>query len=140
MMTNKTKLIIKSSETNWLEKALKQYTEKVPFQFIDDAELGLNEKDLRSAVNLIKAAKGKGRISWKQIVSLLTGLGISGAGLWIVAAAIADPEPTTKLGLLITGGLVLTVMGGYGSLSSLGIKFSVIARTPFGNTFEIHPK
>lgn len=139
-MNNKDKVIIKSSEADWLERALKQYTSKIPFQFIDDADIGLKEKDLRSAVNLIKAAKGKGGITWKQIVGLLTGLGISGAGLWIVAAAVADPEPTTKLGLLITGGLVLTVMGGYGSLASLGIKFSVIASTPFGNTFEIHPK
>lgn len=139
-MDNTLKTIIRSSEPDWLEKALKQYTKKEPFQFEDDGEIGLTEKDLRSAINLIKAAKGKGKVSWKQIVGLLSGLGITGAGLWIVAAAVADPEPTTKLGLLITGGLVLAIMGGYGTLSSLGIKFSVIARTPFGNSFEIHPK
>jgi len=139
-MNNTYKTIIKSSEPDWLEKALKQYSIKEPFQFDDDDEIGLTEKDLHSAINLIKAAKSKGKVSLKKIVGLLTGLGITGAGVWIVVAAIADPEPTTKLGLLITGGLILAIMGGYGALASLGIKFSVVARTPFGNSFEIHPK
>lgn len=139
-MSEDISIIIRSSDPEWLEKALKQYSTKTPFVFEDDAGLGLDTKDLRSAVTLIKAAKNKGDMKWKQIAAFLTSLGITGAGIWIVAAAIADPEPTTKLGLLITGGLVLAVTGSLGTLSSLGVKFSVFARTPFGHSFEIRPE
>jgi len=139
-MSEEISVIIRSSDPDWLEKALKQYSAKAPFVFEDDARLGLDAKDLRSAVTLIKAAKSKGDMKWKQIAAFLSSLGITGAGIWIVAAAIADPEPTSKLGLLITGGLVLAVTGSLGTLSSLGIKFSVFARTPFGHSFEIKPE
>lgn len=132
--------IVKTSERDWLEKALKLYTEKKLFKFIDDAGLKLTEEDLKSAVSLIRAAKSKGGVSWKQIVSVLAGIGITGVGVWIIAAAIADPEPTTKLGLLIAGGIVLALTGSLGTLTALGVKFSVSAKSPQGHEFEIKPE
>jgi len=132
--------IVRTSETDWLEKAIKLYTEKQAFLLHDDADLKLTRADLKSAVSLIRAAKSKGEVSKKQILGLLTGIGITGIGVWIIAAAIADPEPTTKLGLLITGGLVLTFTGSFGALTSLGVRFSVSARSPLGHSFEIRPE
>lgn len=132
--------VIRTSETDWLEKAIKLYTEKQAFLLHDDAELKLTRADLKSAVSLIRAAKSKGGVTRKQLLSLLTGIGITGIGVWIIAAAIADPEPTTKLGLLITGGLVLTFTGSFGALTSLGVRFSVSARSPLGHSFEIKPE
>ncbi len=132
--------IVRTSETDWLEKAIKLYTEKQAFLLHDDAELKLTRADLKSAVSLIRAAKSKGGVTRKQILGLLTGIGITGIGVWIIAAAIADPEPTTKLGLLITGGLVLTFTGSFGALTSLGVRFSVSARSPLGHSFEIKPE
>ncbi len=123
-----------------MEKAIKLYTEKQAFLLHDDAELKLTRADLKSAVSLIRAAKSKGGVTRKQILGLLTGIGITGIGVWIIAAAIADPEPTTKLGLLITGGLVLTFTGSFGALTSLGVRFSVSARSPLGHSFEIKPE
>ena len=132
--------IVKTSEKDWLEKALKLYTEKKLFRFIDDAELKLTEKDLKSAVSLIRAAKSKGGVTWQQITGVLAGIGITGAGVWIIAAAIADPEPTTKLGLLITGGIILALTGSLGTFASLGVRFSVSAKLPQGHEFEIKPE
>ncbi len=132
--------IVRTSETDWLEKSIKLYTEKQAFLLQDDAGLKLTRADLKSAVSLIRAAKSKGGVSRKQILGLLTGMGITGIGVWIIAAAIADPEPTTKLGLLITGGLILTFTGSFGALTSLGVRFSVSARSPLGHSFEIKPE
>jgi hypothetical protein len=132
--------IIKTSQDDWLEKAIKLYVEKKPFVLVDDANYGLKEKDLVSAVSLLKAAKAKNRVTWKQITGLLAGLGITGAGIWMVAAAIADPEPTTKLGLLIGGGVVLALTGSMGTFASLGVRFSVTASSPKGHTFNIKPE
>lgn len=107
--------------------AFDNYSKKQAFTIIDDAQIGLAEKDFVSAIILIRAAKKKGGFSIKTIAQALTSIGIIGAGGYIVILAIADPEPTSKLGLLITAGLVLAVTGSLGALSSLGIKFSIAA-------------
>jgi hypothetical protein len=137
-INNKENMTIKTSDKDWLEIAIKKYSEKEPFSLIDDANIGLTEKDLKSAVNLIRGAKSKG-FPWKQIVSVLASIGISGAGIYIIGLAIADPEPTSKLGLLVVGGLLMAVMGSFGTLLSLGVKFSVTA-SALGNTFNIKPE
>lgn len=134
------KELVRTSEKDWLEQAIKLYTDKKPFSLEDDANLGLTEADLRSAVALIRAAKSKGRVPWQQIAGVLAGIGITGVGVWMVAAAVADPEPTTKLGLLIAGGIVLALTGSLGTLSALGVRFSVSANTPGGHSFEVKPE
>jgi hypothetical protein len=130
---------IKTSEIDWLEKAVKCFTEKSAFTFVDDAKMGLTETDLKSAVNLIRGAKSKGNKTWKSIVGVLTGIGITGAGVYIIMLAIIDPEPTTKLGLLVGGGLLIALTGSLGVLSSLGVNFNVSAKSAIGH-FEITPK
>lgn len=132
-------LILKTSNTEWLKIAIDNYSKKQAFTLVDDANIGLTEKDLVSAVTLIRAAKKKGGFSIRTIAQALTSIGITGAGIYIVILAIADPEPTSKLGLLITGGLILAVTGSLGALSSLGIKFSIAAKTFGGNEFFIRP-
>ena len=130
---------IKTSNPEWLEIALKKYSLKKEFIFIDDAKLGMTEKDLKSAVNLIKASKAKAGKTVKQITAVLVGIGMSSAGIGIVILAIADPEPTTKLSLLIAGGFILAISGGYGTLRALGVNFSVTAKK--GNMeFSIKPE
>ena len=132
--------VVKTSEKDWLEKAIKLYTEKKQFKFIDDTDQKLTEEDLKSAVHLIRAAKSKSGISWQKIIGVLSGIGITGAGLWIIAAAIGDPDPTSKLGLLISGGIILALTGSLGTLAALGVRFSVSARSPQGHEFVIKPE
>ncbi len=131
-------LVIKTSDNIWFEEAIKAFTEKKEFKFIDDAEFNFTEKDLKSALHLIKATKKKKIFSWKTIVKVLTSLGISAIGVWIIILAIADPDPTSKLGLLIGGGLVIIMTGSYGALRSLGIKFRIKAKVG-QNEFTIEP-
>ena len=132
--------VIRTSNNNWLEQAIKFYTDKKQFTFDDDAGLGITEADLKSAVALIRAAKSKGHVAWQQIVGVLAGIGITGVGVWIIAAAIGDPEPTSKLGLLIAGGVVLALTGSLGTLAALGLRFSVTAKSPAGGSFEVKPE
>ncbi len=132
--------VVRTSEEDWLERALELYTDKAAFVFVDDAGIGITQKDLQSAVSLIRAAKVKGDFSLKSIMAVLFGLGLSGAGIWMIIAAIADPEPTSKLGLLIAGGVLITLTGGLGTLSALGVRFVITGKGKGGSEFRIEPK
>ena len=132
------KTIIKTSETDWLEKSLNAYSKKLKFKFVDDQGLGLTVKDLKSAISLMKAAKSKGGITIKQIMGALVGIGISAAGAGMIILAVLDPEPTTKLSLLVGGGVVIILTGGYGALRALGIDFNVTVNGE-GVTFNVVP-
>jgi len=132
--------VIRTSDRDWLAKAIKCYTEKKAFTLEDDAGLGLTKVDLESAVSLIRAAKSKAGVGWLQVSRVLASLGITGVGLWMVWAAVVDPEPTSKLGLLIAGGTVLALTGSLGLLAALGLRFSVTAKSPQGHSFEVTPE
>ena len=82
----------------------------------------------------------KGGFPLKSIMAVLFGLGLSGAGIWMIVAAIADPEPTSKLGLLVAGGVLITLTGGMGTLAALGVKFVITGRGKDGSEFRIEPK
>lgn len=131
-------MTIHTSNKDWLKMVIRQYSDKQPFTLIDDAAIGLTEEDLKSAINLLRGVKSKG-IPWKQIVGVLASVGVSGAGIYILSLAITDPEPTSKLWLIVVGGLFMAVMGSFGTLSSLGVKFSVTA-SALGNSFNIKPE
>jgi len=130
--------VVRTSEKNWLERAIKFYAEKKAFKFIDDTGLNFSKEDLKSARSLLQASHSKG-VPYKMILGALAGLGITGVGLLMIAAAVLDPEPTSKLGLLVSGGIVITAMGAWGTLKALGVSFSVSAKSPFGE-FEIKPQ
>ncbi len=140
VVDNENKNVVRTTDDDWLLIALEFYKKKAAFTFIDDAELGLTAADLGSAVTLMRAAKNKGGATIKTIVSVLTGLGLSGAGLWMIAAAIFDPEPTSKLGLLVAGGVLITMTGGLGTFHALGVKFTISGKGLRGSEFKIEPK
>jgi len=112
--------VIRSSDPEWLNKALRHYTGKTMFELIDDAGLGLSQPDLRSAVGLLKALREKKKFSTRHLWQVLTGLGLGGVGIALIIAAILDPEPTSKLGILLAGGVLLIVTGGLSILKALG--------------------
>jgi hypothetical protein len=132
-------LTIKTSEEKWVDRAMKAYTKKQEFNLIDDANIGLSKKDVRSAINLMSFLRKEKRLSIKELSAVLFGLGVTASGVWIVLAAIADPEPTSKLTLLIAGGLILALTGSLGTLRALGIQFAVHGKA-FGNEFHISPE
>lgn len=132
--------VIKTSDGEWLQKAITFYGGRKLFTLVDDAGLGITDADLKSAVTLIRAAKRKGAATWQQIAAVLAGIGITGIGVWMIAAAILDPEPTSKLGLLVAGGILMALTGSIGTLAGLGVRFVVTAKSAQGHTFEIKPE
>ena len=134
-----TQYIIYTSQRNWLQLALECYRDKLKFDLIDDAGIGLTSKDLTSAVKLIQKAKNTGRVSVKSIATILTSLGLSSVGIWLVLAAIVDPEPTSKLGILLAGGIALIALGGMSILRALGMTWKVSANSPLA-AFTVEPK
>ena len=131
--------VIRTSDSDWLQKALECYRDKQVFNLIDDANIGLDSTDLISAVRLIAKTKKAGGIGAKGIATILTSLGLSSVGVWLVLAAIVDPEPTSKLGILIAGGVALIALGGLSILRSLGMTWKVSANSPLA-TFTVEPK
>jgi hypothetical protein len=51
-------------------------------------------------------------------VAVGVAIGVSAAGVMMVVLAFLDPEPTSKLGLLVGGGAVCVLTGG---LTAVGI-------------------
>ncbi len=52
-------------------------------------------------------------------IGALSSAGLAGVGVWLVRAAIVDPEPTSKLALLVGGGLLCILGGGFSLIKSL---------------------
>lgn len=128
--------VIRTSDPRWLEQVVRHYTRKERFQLLDDARLGLGPDDLKSAVDLLRALK-KRNVPRRQLWQVLTGIGISSVGIALVLAAILDPEPTSKLGILLAGGVVLILTGGLSILKALGQTWMV--RVGKG-LFTVEPK
>ena len=118
---------IRSSDPDWLASTLRAYGQQQSFRFVDDAGVGVEPEDLQTGLKLLAAAARKGECSWQIIAAALVGVGMAAAGIWMVRAALVDPEPSSRLGLLITGGLILTTTGGTAALNALGTKFEVHA-------------
>lgn len=100
-------LIIRTSEKGWYATLARAYKDKTPALVIDDANVGFDP----TSDSLLDIAR-KGALGAREIAGACIALGISVVGVGLLVAAILDPEPTSKLGLLVTGGIILTVTGG----------------------------
>jgi len=52
-------------------------------------------------------------------MAVLVSLGLSAVGVWMIAAALADPEPTSKLALLVAAGAISVIGGGFSAIRVL---------------------
>ena len=105
------KAIIKTSQKGWLEELAKAYKDKLPVTVIDDAEVGIDPSN-----DSIFDMGRKADLSSAEITAVCVAIGMSAAGIGMVLLAFFDPEPTTKLGLLIAGGATLILTGGFSAL------------------------
>ena len=55
---------------------------------------------------------GKAKLTPPEWLGVFTSLGVSIAGIWLIRVALVDPEPTSKLWLLLAGGVLSIVTGG----------------------------
>jgi hypothetical protein len=104
-------LTIHTSTKGWLTELAKAYTNQTPALIIDDANVGIDPSNQTLFDMGRKAELSKG-----EITAACVGCGMSVAGVGMVILAFIDPEPTTKLGLLIASGAVLALTGGFSAI------------------------
>ena len=89
------------------------YRERTPVLLVDDAEVGIDPASQSLAAMGIRA--GLTPADWAAVG---VAVGVSAAGMMMVVLAFLDPEPTSKLGLLVGGGAACVLTGG---LTAVGI-------------------
>lgn len=100
-------LVIRTSERGWYAALARAYKDRVAVLVIDDALVGFNPAE-DTLYNIARKAK----LSAREIAGACVAIGMSVVGVGIVIAAMLDPEPTSKLTALVTGGIVLAATGG----------------------------
>jgi hypothetical protein len=107
-------LTIRTSDQGWLPQLAKAYRNRDQIVIIDDAHVGLDPAN-QSLLDMGMKA-GLSRNDWTAVV-VAAGMGVFGAVL--IVLAILDPEPTSKLGLLIASGALLAWGGGHSAIRIL---------------------
>jgi len=102
---------IRTTEKNWLNKLAIAYKEQKTVLLIDDANIGI-DPNTQTIFHMGKI----NNLTMREWVSLGVSIGLGAAGMYMIIAGIADPEPTSKLGLLIGGGVVCVVGGGFSAI------------------------
>jgi hypothetical protein len=118
---------IKTSERGWLERVAKAYRSREAVVVVDDAQVGFDpgESLLESAVHA--------RLSPREFAAVAVAVGMGAAGVGMVVLAFLDPEPTSKLGLLVGGGVACVLGGGFGAIRVLTrVKPPRVTLTPRG--------
>jgi hypothetical protein len=105
--------IIRTSEKGWLTQLAHAYRGRKPVSVIDDAMVGIDPQS-----QTLMAMGLNARLSVTDWVAVGVSLGLSAAGVGFVVLAFLDPEPTSKLGLLVGGGALCALTGG---VSAVGI-------------------
>ena len=106
--------VVRTSETAWFRIVANAYKARTPLQIIDDAHVGLDPAGQSLFEMGIKA-----KLSVGEWTAATVGIGMSGAGVGMVILAVLDPEPTSKLGLLVGSGVVLALTGGGAAIAVL---------------------
>jgi hypothetical protein len=105
---------IRTSQQGWLTELAKAYRSRDQIVIVDDLNVGI---DPSSQTILQMGLRSKlSRNDWIA-VGISSGIGIVGIGA--IVLAVVDPDPTSKLGLLIASGAILTATGGFNAIRIL---------------------
>ncbi len=107
-------ITVRTSESGWLARLADAYRERRPITLIDDARVGIDPNN----ESLLEMGR-RARLTPRDWGGVMVSLGMTGIGLWMVFAAILDPEPTSKLGLLVGGGTACILGGGFSAVRIL---------------------
>ena len=105
---------IRTSEKDWLARLTEAYRRHTEVDLIDDAQAGIDPA--RQSLLQMGLSGRLSRREWTA-VSISAGMTVFGAGL--IVAAILDPDPTSKLGLLVGSGALLALTGGFQTIHLL---------------------
>ena len=98
---------VRTSDPKWLERLADFYRKHRTVFIKNDAGLAIDP----TKQSLLQMGRA-GRLARSQWLGVVTSLGISVFGAYLIVAAILDPEPTSKLGLLVASGALLVAGGG----------------------------
>ncbi len=104
---------IRTSDKGWFALLARAYKTHTPVLLVDDAKVGIDPQSQSLLAMGMRA--GLSPADWAAVG---VSVGISAAGITMVVLAFLDPEPTSKLGLLVGGGAVCVLTGG---LTAVGI-------------------
>ena len=107
-------LTIKTSESGWVARVAKAYVDKTHVILIDDAKLGIDPT--RDSVVTMGRKAELTRPEW---IAVAVSVGIAATGVYLLIAAILDPEPFSKMAFTIGSGSVLLLGGGFSSIRVL---------------------
>jgi hypothetical protein len=107
-------LTICTSQKGWLTELAKAYKDHTPVRVVDDANIGIDP-----TTQTIFEMGRKANLSTAEITAVCVSCGMSVAGVGMVLLAFFDPEPTTKLGLMIGSGAILALTGGLSAIRIL---------------------
>ncbi len=99
--------VVRTSAKGWVATLAKGYKNRGHILLIDDANVGIDP-----ARESLVAIGIKARLSIEEWIGVGVSIGMSAAGSVMVVLAFIDPEPTSKLGLLIGGGTACVLAGG----------------------------
>jgi hypothetical protein len=98
---------VKTSTRGWLKEVAEAYRNRVPILIDDDAQVGINPKE----DSLLKMGI-KAKLSAREWAGVCLSLGVAGIGVWLIVMAVLDPEPFSKVALVIVTGALLLGTGG----------------------------
>lgn len=101
-----TEITINTSHQGWLGELVRAYKQRTSVLLIDDAHTGFNPED-----ETIWEFAVRTKMSPKEFAAVLIALGLSATGIAMILAALFDPEPTSKLAVLLVGGVVCVLTG-----------------------------
>ncbi|HTR98327.1 MAG TPA: hypothetical protein VML00_01175 [Bacteroidota bacterium] len=98
---------IRTSEEGWFTRLADAYRKKTPVFLVDDARVGIDP-----AVESLAAMGLKAKLTPREWSAVSVAVGMSAAGAGMVLLAFLDPEPTSKLSLMVGGGALCVLTGG----------------------------
>lgn len=99
--------VVRTSDKGWFAALARAYRDRSRILVVDDANVGIDPARESLVAMAIKA-----HLSIEQWIAVGVSIGVSAAGVTMVVLAFVDPEPTSKLGLLVGGGAVCVLAGG----------------------------
>jgi hypothetical protein len=105
---------IRTSEQDWLPRLTRAYRERAEVNLIDDAGIGIDP----ATQTLLRMGLAS-RLTRREWGAVAVAGGMTVLGAAMVLLAIADPDPTSKLGLLVGSGALLALTGGFQAIRLL---------------------
>lgn len=106
--------IVRTSEVDWLAKLTRAYRNHAEVELVDDAGIGVDP-----ATQTLLQMGLTGKLTRREWTAVAVAGGMTVLGAAMVVLAIADPDPTSKLGLLVGSGALLALTGGFQSIRLL---------------------